>query len=450
MIRGGKVVMEMIDILYKKRNGEVLNKKEINYFVQGYNEERIPDYQMSALLMAIYFKGMDKTETVNLTNSIIDSGDTIDLSMIEGLKVDKHSTGGVGDKTTIALGALVAANSVPVAKLSGRGLGHTGGTIDKLEAIPGFSADLSIEKFADQVNKIKFSLGGQTKDLAPADKKLYALRDVTATIDNIALIASSVMSKKLASGADRIILDVKTGSGAFMKDIDQAFILGRAMVDIGNGVGKDTIAIVTDMEQPLGNTVGNGIEVREAIELLNGKGPEDLLEICRYLGSYMLLLAEKVSNLEEGMKKIQEVIDNGKALEVFKIFVESQGGDIKYIEQPELLHETQAVYEYQSAKQGYIHELDAELIGKCALTLGAGRLDKSTKIDHKVGLELQKKIGNFVSEGDTIVKIYYNDKKKLDHAIKLFDKSLKISEELKEARKIIHGVVTKEEEKRLS
>jgi len=442
--------MEMIDILYKKRNGQALTKEEIDYFVQGYNEERIPDYQMSALLMAIYFKGMSKSETVHLTNSIINSGDTIDLSMIEGLKVDKHSTGGVGDKTTIALGALVAANEVPVAKLSGRGLGHTGGTIDKLESIPGFSADLSIQKFADQVNKIKFSLGGQTKDLAPADKKLYALRDVTATIDNIALIASSVMSKKLASGADRIILDVKTGSGAFMKDIDQAFILGKAMVDIGNDVEKDTIAIVTDMEQPLGNTIGNGIEVREAIELLKGKGPEDLLELCRYLGSYMLLLAEKVSDLKEGMVKIQEVIDNGKALEVFKTFVESQGGDIKFIDQPELLHETKGIYEYQSTKNGYIHQLDAELIGKCALTLGAGRLNKSTKIDHQVGLELQRKIGDYVNVGDNIVKIYYNDKSKLDDAINFFDKALKISEESKEARKIIHGVVTKDGEKRLS
>ncbi len=441
--------MEMIDILYKKRNGEALTKEEINYFVQGYNEERIPDYQMSALLMAIYFKGMNKTETVNLTNAIIDSGDRIDLSMIEGLKVDKHSTGGVGDKTTIALGALVAANNVPVAKLSGRGLGHTGGTIDKLEAIPGFSADLSIEKFSEQVNKIKFSLGGQTKDLAPADKKLYALRDVTATIDNISLIASSVMSKKLASGADRIVLDVKTGSGAFMKDIDQAFTLGRAMVDIGNGVGKDTVAIVTDMEQPLGNTIGNGIEVREAIELLKGQGSKDLLEICRYLGSYMLLLAEKVSSLKEGMEKIQEVIDNGKAFKVFKDFVKSQGGDIKYIDQPELLHQTKGVYEYKATKDGYIHQIDAELIGKCALTLGAGRLDKSTEIDHRVGLDFLKKIGSFISKGETIVKVYYNDNNKLNDSLGLLEKSLEISDGFRTVPKIIHGVVTKEGEKRL-
>jgi len=442
--------MKMIDIIYKKRNGEILTKEEINYFIHGYNEERVPDYQMSALLMAIYYKGMNKTETVNLTNAIIDSGDIIDLSLINGLKVDKHSTGGVGDKTTIALGALVAANNVPVAKLSGRGLGHTGGTIDKLEAIPGFSADLSIEKFADQVNKINISLGGQTKDLAPADKKLYALRDVTATIDNISLIASSVMSKKLASGADRIVLDVKTGSGAFMKDIDEAFALGKAMVDIGNGVGKDTVAIITDMEQPLGNTIGNGIEVWEAIQLLKGKAPEDLLELCRYLGSYMLVLAEKVSTLEEGMKEIQEVIDNGKALEVFKTFIKCQGGEIHYIDKPELLYKTKYVYEYTAIKDGYIHQLDAELIGKCALTLGAGRLEKSTEIDHKVGLELQKKIGNYVKKGDIIVKIYYNEKRKLDEALKLFEKSLVLSDEFKAARKIIHGVVTKEGEKRLS
>lgn len=442
--------MEMIDILYKKRNGKALTKEEISYFVQGYNEERIPDYQMSALLMAIYFKGMNKTETVDLTNEIILSGDTIDLSMIKGIKVDKHSTGGVGDKTTIALGALVAANDVPVAKLSGRGLGHTGGTIDKLEAIPGFSADLSIDKFAEQVNKIKFSLGGQTKDLAPADKKLYALRDVTATIDNISLIASSVMSKKLASGADRIVLDVKTGSGAFMKDIDEAFHLGRAMVDIGNGVGKNTIAIVTDMEQPLGNTIGNGIEVREAIDLLKGKGPQDLLELCSYLGSYMLLLADKVSNLEEGINKIHEVIDNGKALEVFKSFVKSQGGDIQYIENPSLLHDTESVYVHKASKDGFIHQLDAELIGKSALSLGAGRLNKSTKIDHSVGLQLEKKIGDFVKKGDPIIKVYFNDEDKLNHALEFLEKSIRISEESKEARKIIHGVVTKEEEKRLS
>ncbi len=441
--------MEMIDILYKKRNGETLTEEEIAYFIQGYNEDRIPDYQMSALLMAIYFKGMNKTETVNLTNAIVNSGDTIDLSMIQGLKVDKHSTGGVGDKTTIALGALVAANDVPVAKLSGRGLGHTGGTIDKLESIPGFSADLTIEKFADQVNDIKFSLGGQTKDLAPADKKLYALRDVTATIDNTSLIASSVMSKKLASGADRIVLDVKTGSGAFMKDVDQAFVLARAMVDIGNSVDKKTIAIVTDMEQPLGNTVGNGIEVREAIELLQGSGPKDLLELCRYLGSYMLLLAEAVTSLEEGMDKVQKVINNGKALEVFKAFVQSQGGDLSYVEHPELLHQTKDVYTHKAAKEGYIQKLDAELLGKSALSLGAGRLEKSTKIDHKVGLQLEKKIGDFVKKGDTVIKVYYNDKEKLDQSLEFLQGAIEIADKAKDPRKIIHGVVTEKEEKRL-
>ena len=309
--------MNMYDIILKKRNGHALTKEEIGYFVKGFTHGTIPDYQASALMMAIYFQKMNKEETIYLTEAIMNSGDVLDLSEIEGIKVDKHSTGGVGDTTTLVLGAMVAAVGAPVAKMSGRGLGHTGGTLDKLESISGFSVEMTKEDFIRNVNDIKLAVSGQTGDLAPADKKIYALRDVTATIDNMSLIASSIMSKKLASGADAIVLDVKTGSGAFMKNLDDAFALARSMVEIGNGMGRDTVALITNMDQPLGWAVGNALEVREAIETLQGRGPEDLYELCLHLGAQMLLLSGLVKDKEEAREKLVEVVDNGLAFKKF-------------------------------------------------------------------------------------------------------------------------------------
>ncbi|MGB8461691.1 MAG: pyrimidine-nucleoside phosphorylase, partial [Priestia megaterium] len=319
--------MRMVDLIEKKRNGHELNKAEIDFIIEGYTKGDLPDYQLSAFAMAIYFQGMTQEERVNLTQAMVESGDQIDLSKIEGIKVDKHSTGGVGDTTTLVLGPLVAAVDVPVAKMSGRGLGHTGGTIDKLEAVPGFHVEITNEEFIRLVNTNKIAVIGQSGDLTPADKKLYALRDVTATVDSIPLIASSIMSKKIAAGADAICLDVKTGNGAFMKKLEDAEELAKAMVEIGKGVGRNTKAIISDMSQPLGFAVGNALEVKEAIDTLKGEGPEDLTELCLTLGSHMVVLAEKASSLDEARAMLQEVIKNGKALESFKTFLSAQGGD---------------------------------------------------------------------------------------------------------------------------
>ncbi len=440
--------MRMYDIILKKRNGGILSKEEINYFVSRYTDGTIPDYQASALLMAIYFQRMDEDETVYLTEAMMNSGDIIDLSAIGGIKVDKHSTGGVGDKTTIALAPIVAACGVPVAKMSGRGLGHTGGTLDKLECIDGFSTDLSKDKFIDNVNKFKIALAGQTGNLAPADKALYALRDVTATVDNISLIASSIMSKKLASGADSIVLDVKVGSGAFMKDLDSAFELADTMVKIGNKMGRNTIALVTNMDQPLGRAVGNSLEVKEAIETLKGNGPEDFNDLCVTLGSYMLLLADDVETLEEGRDKIHEVISTGKALSIFKTFVKEQGGNIDYIENIDLLPKSKYIYELKSEKSGYINKIDAEIVGLSALILGAGRETKDSNIDLSVGILLNKKVGDYINKGETLAFIHYNnDEKKLNSIEKLKNAYL-IEERLTEKPPLIFGIVGKEGQKR--
>ncbi|MGV8145035.1 MAG: pyrimidine-nucleoside phosphorylase [Alkaliphilus sp.] len=434
--------MSIVDIILKKRNGGVLSKEEINFFIQGYTEGTIPDYQASALLMSIFFKKMTREETVYLTEAMMNSGKLVNLSEIEGIKVDKHSTGGVGDKTTIALGAMVAACGVPVAKMSGRGLGHTGGTIDKLESIPGFSVELSIDEFIENVNRIKIAVMGQTNDLAPADKKLYSLRDVTGTVDNISLIAGSIMSKKLAAGADAIVLDVKTGNGAFMKDIDSSFELAREMVSIGNKMNRDTIAIVTDMDQPLGLAIGNSLEVKEAIETLKGNGPEDFTNLCEELGAYMLMLAKKVSTVEEGKEKIQSVVKSGEALKVFKEFIACQCGDVDYINNTNLLPKSNYVYELRATKTGFVSQIKAMDVGVAALLLGAGRERKDSIIDLSVGILLNKKVGDSIKKGEVLAYIHYNDEAKKELALEKLIKAYKITDDRPALRPLILCMVS--------
>lgn len=400
--------MRMVDVIEKKRNGHELNKNEIQFVIEGFTNGSIPDYQMSAFAMAIYFQGMTQEERVNLTELMVESGDQIDLSQINGVKVDKHSTGGVGDTTTLVLAPLVAALGVPVAKMSGRGLGHTGGTIDKLEAVPGFHVEISNEDFINLVNKNKIAVIGQSGDLTPADKKLYALRDVTATVDSIPLIASSIMSKKIAAGADAIVLDVKTGDGAFMKNLDDAKELARAMVDIGNGVGRNTKAIISDMSQPLGFAVGNALEIKEAIDTLVGKGPADLHELCLTLGSHMVILAGKAETTEEARGMLEEVMHNGKALEVFKTFLASQGGDASVIDDPSKLPTAKYLIEVPAKTSGYVSDIQAEEIGVAAMMLGAGRATKESVIDLAVGIVLNKKVGDEVAEGESLVTVHSN------------------------------------------
>jgi pyrimidine-nucleoside phosphorylase len=398
----------MVDLIEKKRNGHELNKAEIDFIIEGYTKGDLPDYQLSAFAMAIYFQGMTQEERVNLTQAMVESGDQIDLSKIEGIKVDKHSTGGVGDTTTLVLGPLVASVDVPVAKMSGRGLGHTGGTIDKLEAVPGFHVEITNEEFIRLVNTNKIAVIGQSGDLTPADKKLYALRDVTATVDSIPLIASSIMSKKIAAGADAICLDVKTGNGAFMKKLEDAEELAKAMVEIGKGVGRNTKAIISDMSQPLGFAVGNALEVKEAIDTLKGEGPEDLTELCLTLGSHMVVLAEKANSLDEARAMLQEVIKNGKALESFKTFLSAQGGDASVADDPSKLPDASHKIEVPAKEDGYISEIVAEKIGVAAMKLGAGRATKESEIDLAVGIMLNKKVGDQVKKGDSLVTIHSN------------------------------------------
>ena len=400
--------MRMVDLIAKKRDNHELSTNEIQFMVESYTKGAIPDYQMSAMMMAIYFNGMTEQERADLTMAMVHSGDTIDLQSIKGIKVDKHSTGGVGDTTTLVLGPLVAAVGVPVAKMSGRGLGHTGGTIDKLESVAGFHVEISNEKFIQLVNDNKIAVIGQSGDLTPADKKLYALRDVTATVNSIPLIASSIMSKKIAAGADAIVLDVKTGAGAFMQTEEDSIELAQAMVNIGNNVGRNTMAIISDMSQPLGFAIGNALEVKEAIDTLNGHGPEDLTELCLTLGSYMVLLAKKADSVEEARKMLKEVIDNGKALEVFKTFLASQGGDASVVDDPSKLPNAPYKIELPATQEGYIKEIVADEIGTAAMMLGAGRETKDSVIDLAVGLVLHKKVGDFVKEGEALLTIHSN------------------------------------------
>ncbi|MFC3419575.1 pyrimidine-nucleoside phosphorylase [Salinicoccus hispanicus] len=400
--------MRMVDIIAKKRDGGELSKEEIDYFITGYTEGDIPDYQVSSLLMAIFFNDMTEEERANLTMAMVKSGDEIDLSAIEGVKVDKHSTGGVGDTTTLVLAPLVAALDVPVAKMSGRGLGHTGGTIDKLEAVEGFHVEISEQEFTDLVNQNKVAVIGQSGNLTPADKKLYALRDVTATVNSIPLIASSIMSKKIAAGADAIVLDVKTGDGAFMKNEEDAIALAKAMVAIGNNVGRNTMAIISSMAEPLGRAIGNALEVKEAIDTLKGEGPEDLTALCLELGAQMAVLGGAAETLDDAKEKLQAVIDDGRALEKFKSFLKNQGGDSSVVDDVSRLPQAEYQFEVKADKSGYVEEIAAEEIGIASAMLGAGRQTKEDEIDLAVGLVLQKKVGDRVEEGDTIAVIHSN------------------------------------------
>lgn len=404
--------MRMYDIIEKKRDGMKLSIDEIVYFINGYTSGNIPDYQASALLMAIFIKGMDADETSYLTHAMAHSGDTVDLSSIEGIKVDKHSTGGVGDKTSLILAPIVAACGVPVAKMSGRGLGHTGGTIDKLEAIPGFTTSLTKEGFLQNVRNIGIAIAGQTGNLAPADKKLYALRDVTATVNNISLIASSIMSKKIAAGADKIVLDVKTGSGAFMKTVDDSIALAMEMVKIGEGVGRETIAIVTDMDVPLGNAVGNSLEIIEAIYALKGKGPSDLMEVSLALAASMLELGGKGSPSECKILA-RNAIEDGTALLKFKQMLQLQGADPQVTDNYELLGKASYTHDVIANEDGYVQAIITDLLGKAALELGAGRETKESVIDYTAGLYLHKKTGEQISKGEKLVSLYSNSREKL-------------------------------------
>ncbi|SOC38159.1 pyrimidine-nucleoside phosphorylase [Ureibacillus acetophenoni] len=433
--------MRMVDIIEKKRNGEELTTEEIRFFVQGYTKGEIPDYQVSALMMAIYFRDMSERERADLTMAMVESGDQIDLSKIEGIKVDKHSTGGVGDTTTLSLAAMVAACGVPVAKMSGRGLGHTGGTIDKLEAIEGFHVELSSDQFAKQVNEMKMAVIGQSGNLTPADKKLYALRDVTGTVPSIPLIASSIMSKKIAAGADAIVLDVKTGDGAFMKTLEESEALAHAMVKIGNNVGRKTMAIISDMSQPLGYAIGNALEVKEAIDTLKGEGPKDLEELCYTLGAQMVVLGGKAKTIEEARTMLEKVIQNGEALEVFKKFVAAQGGDPSVVDDPTKLPQAKYTIDVAAKETGYIQKMEADDIGIAAMLLGAGRATKESTIDLSVGLVLQKKVGDTVAIGDTLVTIHTNQLD-IENVIQKLYTHIVISAEKVEAPELIKKVIT--------
>lgn len=435
--------MRMYDIIMKKRNGGSLSSEEIQFFIDGYTQGRIPDYQVSALMMAIYFQKMDEGETLALTMSMAGSGDMLDLSSIDGVKVDKHSTGGVGDKTSLALAPMVAACGIRVAKMSGRGLGHTGGTIDKLESFPGFTTAISREHFIRQVNEIGISIMGQTADLAPADKKLYALRDVTATVDNMSLIASSIMSKKLAAGADAIVLDVKTGSGAFMKTREDSLALAREMVRIGNGAGRHTIAVVSDMDQPLGRAVGNALEVKEAIETLRGQGPADFVELCMTLGSQMLIAGGKAQGEEQARAILQEAISSGAALDKLAAFVQAQGGDPSPVYNTELLPRAAWVEPIPANVEGYVHDIRCDEIGICSLLLGGGRETKDSEIDLSVGLVLAAKVGDYVRAGEPLAYMYFNDRQRAAVARDRFYQAYTCSQEKPQPRVLIHQILDK-------
>ncbi|MFW5985992.1 MAG: pyrimidine-nucleoside phosphorylase [Halanaerobiales bacterium] len=433
--------MRAYDIIYKKREGKELSAGEIDFLIKGYTTGEIPDYQLSAWAMAVFFQGMSISETTHLTRAMVESGERMDLSPVDGIKVDKHSSGGVGDKTTLVLAPLVSATGVPVAKLSGRGLGHTGGTIDKLESIPGFKTDLKLDKFIKNVKEIGLAVAGQTANLTPADKKLYALRDVTATVDSIPLIASSIMSKKIAGGAEGIVLDVKTGDGAFMKEIDKTRKLAAMMVEIGRELNRKTTAVITGMAQPLGRSVGNALEVKEAIMALKDEGPEDLKELCLTLGANMLVIAEKAKTFREGKEILEGMITSGRALKQFRRFIEAQGGDERVIDNPDLLPGAEYIYEVKAEKSGYIKNIKTRKLGLLAAEMGAGRTKKGDRIDHAVGIVLRDKIGNRIEKGHTLAAVHLNNKKLKDSIIKGLQDCFAVSEEkVKEPKLIIETI----------
>jgi len=432
--------MRAVDIIIKKKEGLALNEQEINFMINGYLSGEVADYQMSALLMAIVLKGTTHEEEVLLTKAMLESGDTIDLSKIDGICVDKHSTGGVGDTTTLVIAPILAALGLKVAKMSGRGLGHTGGTIDKLEAIPGFNTSLSEEHFFKEVNEIGLAVTGQTANIAPADKKIYALRDVTGTVEAVALIASSIMSKKLASGADVILLDVKVGEGAFMKTLDDAKKLARSMVDIGKSQGKKMVALLTDMEQPLGVAVGNSIEVIEAIETLKGKGPEDLKLLCFEICKEILLLTDKAKDEKEALALVEDSVRSGKALKKLELMISAQGGNKAVINDYSLFGKAKELVEVKAEKSGYIKAIDALKIGEASGILGAGRIKKEDSVDLVVGIDVLKKVGDYVTKGDLIARIYANDKGKKE-ALEIVKSSFEYSKEKVKPRKLILGKI---------
>jgi pyrimidine-nucleoside phosphorylase len=430
----------MVDLIEKKRDGGTLSEKEIQYIIEEYTKNQIPDYQMSALLMAIFYEDMTDEEITALTLAMANSGEVIDLSSIEGIKVDKHSTGGVGDTTTLILAPLVASLGVPVAKMSGRGLGYTGGTLDKLESIPGFKIELSEEEFIRVVNESQVAVIGQSGNLAPADKKLYALRDVTATVNSIPLIASSIMSKKIAAGADGIVLDVTTGDGAFMKSLEDARRLAHTMVRIGKLANRQTMAVISDMSQPLGEAIGNSLEVVEAIETLQGKGPEDLVEMCYALGSQMVVLAKKAETLEEAHQMLQEALESGVALDKFKEMIRNQGGDATIVDEPERLLTAKYEVELPAKESGVVTQLVANELGIAAMMLGAGRRTKEEAIDHAVGLKLHKKVGESVQEGESLLTIYSNIEE-IDEVKELIYANISIGDAGEEPP-LIHEIIT--------
>lgn len=433
--------MRMYDIIEKKRDGGKLSKEEIEFFITGYTDGTIPDYQASALTMAIYFQGMDKEETAHLTTAMARSGDMVDLSAINGIKVDKHSTGGVGDKTTLIVAPIVAACGVPVAKMSGRGLGHTGGTVDKMESIPGLCTTIPKERFFEIVNTIGISVIGQSGNLAPADKKLYALRDVTATVGSLPLIASSIMSKKIAAGSDCILLDVKTGNGAFMKSLDSSIELAQEMVSIGEQAGRKTVALITEMGIPLGHNIGNSLEVIEAVETLQGHGPADLLEVCTELAANMLYLADK-GDVDTCRKMVQQVISDGSALQKLKDMAAAQGGDISVLEDTNRFEKAAFTQEVKAPKSGYITSMQTEEIGIASVVLGAGRENKEDTIDFSAGIRLLKKYGEPVSAGETIAYLYSNKKESFPDAENKIINAIEIGDVSPSPLPLIHARIS--------
>ncbi|SCH83401.1 MULTISPECIES: pyrimidine-nucleoside phosphorylase [unclassified Romboutsia] len=433
--------MRLYDIISKKRDNKELSKDEIDFFIDAYTSGEIPDYQASALLMAIYLNGFTKEETVNLTMAMVNSGDVVDLSMIDGVKLDKHSTGGVGDKTSLILVPMVAAAGGKVAKLSGRGLGHTGGTLDKLESIPGFNISVKEDKFIDMVRNAGLVIAGQTQNLVPADKKIYALRDVTATVDSIPLIAASIMSKKIASGSDAIVLDVKYGEGAFMKTAEDAEKLAIAMVEIGNSVGRNTSAAITLNGEPLGYAIGNALELQEVIEILKGEGPDDLRELCLQLGAQMLMLGNIEPDVEKGRAKLEDILKDGSALAKLRELTVLQGGDPKVIDNPELFEIAPLTHEVKATKEGYVYDLNAEKVGVSSLLTGAGRHTKDDELDYGAGIRLKKKMGDYVKVGDVLAILYSSDKAKFEKAEEELLSAYNIQSEKPEKTKIIHKII---------